>query len=116
MTAIPDTTTRARPVTRLGDRVFRGSAVGSGVVILALLAGVAIFLIVKAIPALTASADEIPGDPRHAGIGYVIDATSRLPVRFRAAYVADNEIDELVDRCHPWARSGDVIDEPPEAA
>jgi DNA segregation ATPase FtsK/SpoIIIE, S-DNA-T family len=59
-----------------------------------------------------ALADEIPGDPRHAGIGYVIDSTSRLPVRFRAAYVSDDEIDELVDRCHPWARSGDVIDPP----
>jgi S-DNA-T family DNA segregation ATPase FtsK/SpoIIIE len=59
-----------------------------------------------------ALADEIPGDPRHAGIGYVIDATSRLPVRFRAALVTDDEIDELVDRCQPWARPGDVIDQP----
>src|SRR6478735_8965214 len=59
-----------------------------------------------------ALADEIPGDPRHAGIGYVIDATSRLPVRFRAALVTDDEIDELVDRCQPWARPGDVIDAP----
>jgi S-DNA-T family DNA segregation ATPase FtsK/SpoIIIE len=57
-----------------------------------------------------ALADEIPGDLRHAGIGYVIDATSRLPVRFRAAHVTDEEIDELVDRCHPWAQPGDVID------
>lgn len=50
-----------------------------------------------------ALADEIPGDPRHAGIGFVIDTGSRLPVRFRAAYVDDREIDELVDRCaiHP---------------
>ncbi len=32
-----------------------------------------------------ALADEIPGDPRHAGIGFVIDPSSRLPVRFRAA-------------------------------
>ena len=35
---------------------------------------------------------------------------SRLPVRFRAAYVADDEIDELVTRCATWARPGDVID------
>ncbi|NMI00856.1 FtsK/SpoIIIE domain-containing protein [Pseudonocardia acidicola] len=50
-----------------------------------------------------ALADEIPGDPRHAGIGFVIDTGSRLPVRFRAAYVDDREIDELVERCaiHP---------------
>ena len=57
-----------------------------------------------------ALADEIPGDRGHAGIGYVIDAASRLPVRFRAALVTDDEIDELVDRCQPWARPGDVID------
>ena len=26
-----------------------------------------------------ALADEIPGDPRHAGIGYIVDPGSRLP-------------------------------------
>jgi len=57
-----------------------------------------------------ALADEIPGDQAHAGIGFVIDAGSRLPVRFRAAYVSDDEIDELVQRCATWARPGDVID------
>jgi len=57
-----------------------------------------------------ALADEIPGDEAHAGIGFVIDTGSRLPVRFRAAYVADEEIDELVTRCATWARPGDVID------
>ena len=57
-----------------------------------------------------ALADEIPGDEAHAGIGFVIDSGSRLPVRFRAAYVADEEIDELVTRCTTWARPGDVID------
>ena len=31
-----------------------------------------------------ALADEIPGDDAHAGIGFVIDPGSRLPVRFRA--------------------------------
>lgn len=59
-----------------------------------------------------ALADEIPGDEAHAGIGYVIDTGSRLPVRFRAAYVTDDEIDELVARCSPWAQPGDVIDLP----
>jgi integrase len=54
-----------------------------------------------------ALADEIPGDPAHAGIGFVIDTGSRLPVRFRAAFVDDDEIDELVDRCaiHPPVRA-----------
>jgi S-DNA-T family DNA segregation ATPase FtsK/SpoIIIE len=54
-----------------------------------------------------ALADQIPGDPAHAGIGFVIDTGSRLPVRFRAAYVDDHEIDELVERCaiHPHVRA-----------
>jgi len=56
-----------------------------------------------------ALADQIPGDDRHAGIGFVIDKGSRLPVRFRAAYVTDADIDELVDRCTP-ARGGPHID------
>lgn len=50
-----------------------------------------------------ALADEIPGDLAHAGIGYVIDQASRLPIRFRAALVTDDEIDELVARCAPPA-------------
>ncbi|MBC3194154.1 cell division protein FtsK [Pseudonocardia sp. C8] len=62
-----------------------------------------------------ALADEIPGDDRHAGIGFVIDKGSRLPVRFRAAYVGDDDITELVCRCTPTADTdtdagGDVID------
>ena len=44
-----------------GDRVFRSLAIAAGVVILATLAGVALFLVVKAYPAITAGADEIPG-------------------------------------------------------
>jgi len=44
-----------------GDRFFAGLAIGAGVLILATLAGVALFLMVKAWPALTASADELPG-------------------------------------------------------
>lgn len=46
---------------RRGDRVFSRMAVVSAVTILALLAGVAIFLIVEGAPALTASASELPG-------------------------------------------------------
>ena len=55
-----------------------------------------------------ALADEIPGDERHAGIGFVIDHGSRLPVRFRAAYVTDDDIAELVQRCAP--RDAEVIE------
>jgi S-DNA-T family DNA segregation ATPase FtsK/SpoIIIE len=42
-----------------------------------------------------ALADEIPNDPATAGIGYVLRPKSRLPMRVRAAYVDDAEIDEL---------------------
>jgi phosphate transport system permease protein len=45
---------------RVGDRVFSNFATASAVTILALLAGVAIFLIAKGAPALTASAAELP--------------------------------------------------------
>lgn len=43
-----------------------------------------------------ALADEIPNAPETAGIGYVIRQRSRTPMRVRAAYVADHEIDDLV--------------------
>ncbi|ALE72996.1 cell division protein FtsK [Pseudonocardia sp. EC080625-04] len=56
-----------------------------------------------------ALADEIPGDARHAGIGFVIDKGSRLPIRFRAAFVTDDDITELVGRCAP-PPDADVID------
>jgi phosphate transport system permease protein len=47
---------------RRGDRVFSNVAVISAVTILALLAGVAIFLISEGAPALTASASELGGE------------------------------------------------------
>jgi phosphate transport system permease protein len=45
----------------VGDRLFAGSATGAGVLILVVLAGVAIFLIAQAWPAITASASALPG-------------------------------------------------------
>jgi phosphate transport system permease protein len=45
---------------RPGDRIFSNLTVAAGVTILALLAGVAIFLLVKSWPAVTASASELP--------------------------------------------------------
>lgn len=45
---------------RLGDRVFSRTAVLAAVTILALLAGVAIFLLSEGFPALTAAASELP--------------------------------------------------------
>lgn len=50
-----------RPVTQLGDRIFAGAAKGAGIVILVVLAGVAAFLLIEALPALTASGPELPG-------------------------------------------------------
>lgn len=55
--AAPGRPHRGRP----GDRVFSGLATGAGVTILALLAGVAAFLLTEAWPAITAPAEEIPG-------------------------------------------------------
>jgi phosphate transport system permease protein len=52
---------RRPAVRRLGDRVFAGGARGAGVLILVILAGVAAFLVVESLPALTAPAEEVPG-------------------------------------------------------
>ena len=54
---------------RRGDRVFSNIAVVSAVTILALLAGVALFLVTEGWPALTASAAELPG--KEAFLDYV---------------------------------------------
>lgn len=51
----------ARAVRRPGDLFFSGASVGSAVLILLILAGVALFLVVEAIPALTAPTEEISG-------------------------------------------------------
>ena len=48
---------------RLADRVFSGSALGAGVVILVALAAVAVFLLAQSVPALVAPPEELPGSP-----------------------------------------------------
>jgi phosphate transport system permease protein len=48
-------------VRRLGDRVFAGSTRGAGILILVVLAGVAAFLVITAVPALHAPAGSLPG-------------------------------------------------------
>ncbi|MFT4234563.1 MAG: phosphate ABC transporter permease subunit PstC, partial [Microbacterium sp.] len=45
---------------RLGDRVFSSTTVTAGVIILAILAAVALFLIIQAIPAIIADGTELP--------------------------------------------------------
>ncbi len=59
-----------------------------------------------------ALADQIPGDETHAGIGFVIDPITRLPIRFRAGFVTDLDIDELAARCAPFRPTGQVLDFP----
>jgi len=49
------------PRRRTGDRLFAGTATGAALVILAVLAGVAVFLVVEAWPAVTADPSEISG-------------------------------------------------------
>jgi S-DNA-T family DNA segregation ATPase FtsK/SpoIIIE len=51
-----------------------------------------------------ALADQIPGDEAHAGIGFVLDDLTRAPIRFRAGWVSDRDIDELVARATPGTR------------
>src|SRR5262249_59018573 len=68
MEAHTDTTTHAGQILagasggkrRRGDRIFSNAAVIAAVTILALLAGVAIFLIIDSVPAVTASPADLP--------------------------------------------------------
>ena len=47
---------------RPGDLVFSGASIGSGILILLALAGVAFFLVQQAIPALTADPEDVTGE------------------------------------------------------
>jgi phosphate transport system permease protein len=55
------TLTSTQGAGRAGDKIFSGAALAAGCLILAVLFGVALFLVVQAIPALTAPAAEIQG-------------------------------------------------------
>jgi phosphate transport system permease protein len=50
-----------RPVRRRGDRLFSGSATAAGILLLVVLAGVATFLVVQSVPAITARSADLPG-------------------------------------------------------
>ncbi len=52
--------TAAGPRRRWGDRIFSSLALAAGVTILALLAGVALFLLIESLPAVSASPSELP--------------------------------------------------------
>jgi phosphate transport system permease protein len=68
MEAHTDTTTQAGQILasasggkrRPGDRIFSNSATIAAVTVLAILGGVALFLIIKSVPAVTASSSELP--------------------------------------------------------
>lgn len=57
----PQPTSPYRRTRRSSDRIFSGLATSAGVTILVILAGVAIFLLIEAWPAITAPAEDIPG-------------------------------------------------------
>jgi phosphate transport system permease protein len=59
---------QAPTVRRPGDTIFAGLARGAGLVILLALAGVALFLLVEGLPAITASPEEIESQVDKAGI------------------------------------------------
>lgn len=70
MTDVAVTTKSPRQAKRrLGDLIFASTARGSGILILLALAGVAIFLTVQGIPALSASASDLGGHSNF--VGYV---------------------------------------------
>jgi phosphate transport system permease protein len=56
----PDSQAPKRPVQQVGDRVFVNLARGAGILILLVLAGVAVFLVAEAAPAVVAPASELP--------------------------------------------------------
>ena len=58
-TATPEKASAPRAKSRPGDRIFQGTATAAGVLILVILASVAVFLLVRALPAFTAPAEEI---------------------------------------------------------
>jgi phosphate transport system permease protein len=57
----PSTASPPKAVQQPGDRIFAGAARGAGILILVVLAGVAVFLIAQAIPAILAPTSELPG-------------------------------------------------------
>jgi phosphate transport system permease protein len=61
-TSEPTELARPGSTGRRGDRLFAGSTLAAGVLILVALAGVAGFLLQQAVPALTAKAEELPGE------------------------------------------------------
>jgi phosphate transport system permease protein len=62
-TQVKTTAAKAGAVKRPGDRVFSGSSLGAGILILVALAAVAIFLVAESIPALVADPAELKGAP-----------------------------------------------------
>lgn len=58
--ASPESHDLRRSAKRFGDALFRGLSTGSGLIILAILAAVAVFLVALSIPAMLADAEDLP--------------------------------------------------------
>ena len=56
----PEAPAKIHAKKRPGDLVFSGTALGAGIIILAVLAAVTIFLVIESIPAFTTPSDENP--------------------------------------------------------
>ena len=75
-TAPPPSATTDQPVRQRGDRIFSGLSRGAGVLILIVLAGVAAFLVVQAIPAIVTPTADLPnGQSLSAYIGPLVFGT-----------------------------------------
>lgn len=85
-TTAPDAPANANPLVpakpRIGDKVFSGLSTGSGIGILAILALVALFLLMQALPALTTSPEVLQTQ------GYGEFASWVLPFAFGTVYSA----------------------------
>lgn len=60
-TDLPDVPPRQRAKRRVADRLFAGTSLGAGILILVVLAGVTAFLVAESWPAFTAPSSAIPG-------------------------------------------------------
>jgi phosphate transport system permease protein len=61
-TTTTTTTPRPQKVRRLGDVLFSGTSLASGLLIMAILAGVAVFLLAQSLPVFSADPEEITGE------------------------------------------------------
>ena len=105
--AVP-ATSRSPVPQRTGDRIFSGAATGAGLLILAALAGVAVFLVIQSWPAITADSSELPGGKNlvdyiaplafgtvlSAAIAFIVAVPLAVAVALYISYLAPRRIAE----------------------